>query len=806
MSLSRLLRRVFFVVTFLAFFAWCAGARAASGDEHWARTFGGPGPTNNVLALAVKGDSVYASGYWSAGPVSTNTWIETWDGTKWAALPGVFSASLLIMYDALFIGEKLYVCGLFSAIDGQPAEGVAEWNGQSWTAIGNVQGIALSLATDGTNLFVGGTFTNISAVAVTNVARWNGSAWSALGPGLGVNATSGLDQYVRVVRWHQGTLVAGGLFVSVANPLVANLAQWNGSAWVALGGAPDSSVMALASDGTNLYAGGNFTVMAGVNARAVARWNGTAWSAMGSGMIAAPGSGAFSTPVAALGVLGTNVIAGGSFTNAGGLRANRVARWNGSAWVAMGTMNDVVETIRISGTNAYFGGPFTQADDYIVNHVARWDGSKFHGLGRAGYSEGSVFPGLRALASGAGRIYAGGLFTGAGRVRASRIAGWDGTNWTALGTGVQGINEGTGKAINAMDVAANGDVYAGGVFTNAGGVTAHNIARWNGAAWSPLGGGIPGTVSAIAVRGSDVFVGGTFTTNVNGGTAFNIAKWNGSAWSALPGIMNGTIGNFFVSVIKVHNTDIYVGGSFNVSNLGTGQSGSNIARHDGAAWWPLGTGMNSNVTSIAVVGTDVYAGGRFSIAGGVTATRIARWNGSAWSDVGGGVVGSGNFAVTALAAIGGDVYAAGSFIQAGGVDVNRVAKWNGIFWSALGQGIGRSFGTPSVTSLTASGNDLFVGGNFEGAGGKPAYYIAQWNETRDFDTIPGVRLSKPGMLSDRFRFSTFATGVPVYVVEMSTNLVHWTPIATNANMSVPIDDFTAPGKPHRFYRARPHAP
>lgn len=779
---------------------------AASGDEHWSHDFGWPGSTNSVLAMAVKDERVYVSGYWSAGPLSTNNWVEVWDGTKWSALPGVFDGSLTIMYDALFVGTNLYVCGLFSRIDGQPAQSIARWNGQSWSSAGDVRGIALTMATDGTNLYVGGSFTNISSVSVTNVAKWNGQTWSSLGAGLGVNATGGQDIFVRALTWHQGGLVAGGSFVNGANSSVSNLARWTGTDWISLNGSPDGSVTALASHGANLYAGGGFSSIAGVNARSIAQWNGAGWFALGSGLIGNNASSSLGSSVAAIGVLGGNVIVGGSFTNAGGMRVSRIARWDGGAWHSMGAMNDTVETIRISGTNAYVGGPFTQADDYVVNHVARWDGTRFHALGRSGRSEGVAFPGLRALAADGGRIYAGGLFTGIGRVQASRVACWDGTNWARLGTGLRGINEGNGTAVNAIAAAGNGDVYVGGVFTNAGGVTAHNIARWNGVNWFPVGNGIPGTVSAIAVRGSEVFVGGTFTTNVSGGTAFNIAKWNGSTWSALPGIMNGTIGNFVVTAITVHNSDVYVGGNFNVFNMSSGQSGSHIARHDGTEWVPLGTGMNSNVTSIVVVGSDVYAGGRFSIAGGVAASRIARWNGSAWSSLGTGLGGTGNYQVSALAVIGSDVYAAGNFTSAGGLEVNRIAKWNGISWSALGNGMTRSFATPSVLALAARDSDLFVGGNFEGAGGKPAYYIAQWNETRDFDTVPYVHLRKPGMLPDRFRFSTFAVGVPVYVVEMSTNLTHWSPILTNSQMSIPVDDFTAPGKPQRFYRARPHTP
>ena len=45
-----------------------------------------------------------------------------------------------------------------------------------------------------------------------------------------------------------------------------------------------ASSYALAVSGTDLYAGGYFTTAGGVPANCIAKWNGSAWSALGSGM------------------------------------------------------------------------------------------------------------------------------------------------------------------------------------------------------------------------------------------------------------------------------------------------------------------------------------------------------------------------------------------------------------------------------------------------------------------------------------------------------------------------------------------
>ena len=80
----------------------------------------------------------------------------------------------------------------------------------------------------------------------------------------------------------------------------------------------------------------------------------------------------------------------------------------------------------------------------------------------------------------AGNLYAGGFFTTAGGVSANYIAKWDGSSWSALGSGIDNL-------VLALAVDGAGNLYAGGSFTTAGGVIANNIAKWDGSGWSALG-------------------------------------------------------------------------------------------------------------------------------------------------------------------------------------------------------------------------------------------------------------------------------------------------------------------------------
>ncbi|MBM4107455.1 MAG: hypothetical protein FJ255_01360 [Phycisphaerae bacterium] len=60
----------------------------------------------------------------------------------------------------------------------------------------------------------------------------------------------------------------------------------------------------------------------------------------------------------------------------------------------------------------------------------------------------------------------------------------------------------------ALAVLPNGDLVAGGAFTSAGGVAARRIGRWDGDKWSPLGSGMSGSVTALAVGGDFTTAGG----------------------------------------------------------------------------------------------------------------------------------------------------------------------------------------------------------------------------------------------------------------------------------------------------------
>lgn len=319
------------------------------------------------------------------------------------------------------------------------------------------------------------------------------------------------------------------------------------------------------------------------------------------------------------------LVIAGNFTRVDGQTVNRIARWNGEEWFTFSGpdgigMNGRVNTLHIHDGALIAGGTFTTAGGEIANRVARWDGQKWAGLtGSAGTGvSGDGVDGVRALASYAGDLVVAGRFMQAGGVTVNNIARWDGQEWSALaGPNSVGTNE--VASVAALTV-YDSDLIAGGFFSEMGGLTVNNIARWNGEAWAPILG--PGTIGinaspdVLLVEGNDLYAGG----------GLGVSRWNGNEWSELADENGNGIRAGRVFALRRFAGDLVAGGSF--IQVGTALA-PYTARWDGQRWTGLGVAnsvrLYNEVYTFNLINGELVAGGVFTQAGDSPAQRLAQW-------------------------------------------------------------------------------------------------------------------------------------------------------------------------------------
>jgi|GEM_PF-3997272 hypothetical protein len=300
--------------------------------------------------------------------------------------------------------------------------------------------------------------------------------WSALG--------TGVSSQVRLSVCANGNLYVGNAD-SAGGKYIDGIGVWNGTTWSTIGGG--TSEFSLASYKDNIYVGGNNNS----SNNPVEEWNGTTWSTVGT--ISANAS--YINNI--IGYNGDIYISSYDASSGSGW----VSEWNGTSW-----------------TQGCGGGLFPNFVAYNGKLIAQISKLNYYY-----YMTGTTCTlDFKAGGGGANVVYNGNLYSCGN----SDVEEWNGTTWSSIGS--------ASSSVNCLAV-YNGNLYVGGCFTTMGGVSANNIAEWNGttSTWSALGLGIKGTtaesggiVYSLSVDSINniLYVGGAFTS-AGGNSANNIAKW-----------------------------------------------------------------------------------------------------------------------------------------------------------------------------------------------------------------------------------------------------------------------------------------
>ena len=716
---------------------------AADGDENWDSTFTGyPGTDDYVGAIGTLDGDVYVGGYFSTvgGGTTPVRGFARWDGERWLDVAGGlydrFDFQGRIIYQNGWIGDvassngRLYVGGDFVYAGQAVGNDIGVWDGLQWSPLGRGIGTSVrvpqeqnsytnswvsAVAASGGDVYVGGAMDSAGTSAVDNIALWRDSTWMPLG--------DGFEHWIEDIAVDSHRVVAVGYRSRADYARGKFVAEWNGTEWVSLADnvlwdGYVGRVDAVAIYDGDVYAGGLFDRIEGVDVNSIARWDGERWHPVGQGV---------DGNIWRLQPHADGIIATGLFRNAGGKPAARIAFWDSERWSTLGSgvsdradsFGGRIDAVTVDGERVYAGGRFIFAGGAIAKNVAQWDGTSWSAFGE------TVGNGLSATANavaiGPDGVYVAGDFALAGNVVVNGIARWDGSDWHPLGEGIEGW-------IHTILVHES-DVYVGGYIPKAGSVKTSGIARWDGTRWHSVGAVRDSDpvygyeIRALAFFRDTLFAGGAFWDR-RFRREYPFMKWDGSAWQQVGGdFVHFAWGSYWspgVHALADADSVLYVGGNF--SMIGDTPF-RNIARWDGRAWSDVGGGVSyheccgESVRGIAVGHEGVYVAGDFTRAGGRTAGNVAFWNGVEWSTMRGGA----DYITDNLALDGTNLYLIGTFDRPGA----GIAHWDGAAWHKLGSGL-----SGYANAIAAKNGDVYVVGSFSRAGGKPSFKIAHWTGPR----------------------------------------------------------------------------
>ena len=525
-----------------------------------------PSANNTVRTIAADGPNIYAGGDFTViGGEGLNHIAKLSSGTGDANLsfdPDADGAVNSIALD----GTDVYAGGAFTHVGGQTRNRVARLspgNGaaDSWNP--NADGTVNTVVVSGTDVYLGGAFTQIGALPRNRIARVPVASSIADGWDPGANAS------VNDIDPSGSSVYATGAFTQIGGQPRNRIARISVSTGLADSWNPDANgtANAVAFAGSDVYVGGAFTSVGGRAARSrLARL-------LPDGTVDPDWDPGANGPVNALLVSGMDVYVGGQFTSVGSppVGRNRLARINTATGAPVDSMwnpdvgNNAVSSLALTGTNLFVGGNFTLVSGATHTRIAKVP-TTGAGTADSGWTA-SATGTVAALATDGTNLYAGGSFITVNGGPAGNRQFLAKLGVANPGTLDPDWNPSANAMVRALALSGN-NLFVGGDFTTVGGQTRNHLAKLSATgvagdtgaadlAWDPNANGI---ARALAIAGSDIYAGGDFS-QVGGVSHNDVVRLpigdggaNDSGWNP---IANGS-----VNALAATNTRLAVGGAF----------------------------------------------------------------------------------------------------------------------------------------------------------------------------------------------------------------------------------------------------
>lgn len=636
-----------------------------------------------ISRMQIFDDGLYVMGsFQDLAGIPEADYIARWDGQKWhAVIPNLkltprFSTEPASVNQLHLYKGKWYVRGNFWDADNQPnADYVFVYDGQKIHPLSDLATLnnrVTSIAVYRDELIIVGVFTDFVNNEHDYLARFDGTTWKSLQ--MPWNNSYPTD----IIVYQDKLFVSGNIFSEKKG-----LATWDGTTWSLMDFNPFQIAGRMQVFDNKLFVDGNtdgLGITQGV--QSVAKLENGKWSSM------------FSDPTCTQGLMTsqTKLFTEGCYLNQNGQKKEGVAFLSGAysstieyttALLGMGlssqngngrgwewklpTVNDIV----VYKNEVHIGGDFSHAPyNASVNGLIKWNKTSWEYFspqpqdwkplgfklfkneiwtttiwGPVSWNEqtwswqekvpqSEVHP----FAFYASVIEGDDVYFASGQIPCGRIAcficrnniwKWDGKNITTLYANsttecasyeALHKNKDSDELIAIMRKSTPPQTYISGLFA------------WNNGTFRLLSPDIQFNIETSAYRinkmisyKGELYIIGNFAIK-NLPEANHIARWDGQKFHALGKGLDGE-----VLTLLFHETGIYAGGTFLKTGDGTQVNG--LARFDGTSWRPVGGGVshpfwtNENngvphVRALAAIGNDIFVGGKFGTTGNVAANSF----------------------------------------------------------------------------------------------------------------------------------------------------------------------------------------
>ncbi|WP_394845262.1 hypothetical protein LZC95_50570 [Pendulispora brunnea] len=438
----------------------------------------GTGVVSHILpydgALYVTGCFDHVNGGENSPNRIASNGMAKWDGTAWTSLDDGtkpvtshwvswmrcgFEPNANVIWDMprhrlAVDGTRVLMGGAFAGAAGVPSQSVAAYDGKAWQSLGTsgagISGEVFELASSSASCTVYGLAraSHAGGQPLTSpVVRYTETGWVSAAPPLPAKTRCdriaiGKDEAITLACSEQAE----------PDPVGRVLVLKNG-AWTRLVNDPLPAIVDLgyAPDGSLWLTGGSW------EKGFLAKWDGTKLVVPSADSLDRTGFRLAFAPHANDG--GYDVVVGGVFEHVGALAANRIARWNGSTWSALGegTAGNAVSALAATKDGIYVA---TQKENAARRILARWDGSAWtelatpeNGIPKPYGATTHTFTALLALPDGS--LFASGYVwpeTG-GR----NVFYFDGKKFTSVGGGAAATD------VGAIALGADAVYFAGSI-------------------------------------------------------------------------------------------------------------------------------------------------------------------------------------------------------------------------------------------------------------------------------------------------------------------------------------------------------